>query len=196
MKKYIITLTLILLAGCGGHSRPSNTSKQEPQKKYVPEVIGGHLLPPMPDKKLNNATLKGIDSNNNGIRDDVEIFVLKQHYKPIRRELTLVEAKFHQAILTRPSSEAVEINAEQSKVSACSWYMYDTGLITGDEYSHGYDDEVKKTYNTIERIRKVSEYEKSLSGSVLEIPSKYMTKENCKKFGIDIDKLLKEKKWE
>ncbi|MBU0647350.1 hypothetical protein KJ809_02940 [Patescibacteria group bacterium] len=34
-------------------------------------------LPPEPDEKLNNSTLNGIDTNNNGIRDDVEIAIFK-----------------------------------------------------------------------------------------------------------------------
>ena len=34
--------------------------------------VNGHILPPEPDPKVNNATLGGVDSNNNGVRDDVE----------------------------------------------------------------------------------------------------------------------------
>ena len=36
-----------------------------------PEIVNGYLLPPEPDEQLNNATLLGIDSNDNGVRDDV-----------------------------------------------------------------------------------------------------------------------------
>lgn len=46
-----------------------------------PEVINGYILPPEPDEKLNNSTLLGIDSNNNGVRDDVEIYVIKRYAK-------------------------------------------------------------------------------------------------------------------
>jgi len=44
------------------------------------KLIVCNTLPPMPDKSKNNSTLLGIDSNNNGIRDDVEIKLLR--YKP------------------------------------------------------------------------------------------------------------------
>jgi len=37
--------------------------------------INGHRLPPEPDPTINNATLLGIDSNNNGVRDDVERWI-------------------------------------------------------------------------------------------------------------------------
>ncbi len=41
------------------------------------EVINGYVLPPEPDETLNNSTLLGIDSNNNGVRDDVERKIIK-----------------------------------------------------------------------------------------------------------------------
>ena len=43
------------------------------------ETIHGHILPPKPDPKINNSTLLGIDSNNNGVRDDVERWIYKTY---------------------------------------------------------------------------------------------------------------------
>ena len=42
-------------------------------------VVDGHVLPPEPDKALNDSTLLGIDSNNNGVRDDVERWIYKTY---------------------------------------------------------------------------------------------------------------------
>ncbi len=39
------------------------------------QEINGYRLPPEPDETLNNATLLGIDSNDNGVRDDVERWI-------------------------------------------------------------------------------------------------------------------------
>ena len=36
------------------------------------EVINGITVPPEPAPSINNATLAGVDANNNGVRDDVE----------------------------------------------------------------------------------------------------------------------------
>ncbi len=44
--------------------------------------INGYKLPPMPDEKLNNSTLLGIDANNNGVRDDVERYLLNKYKRP------------------------------------------------------------------------------------------------------------------
>lgn len=65
--KQLITLAAIvatcglLLASCGGGSSGSSAT-----------TINGISVPPEPDATLNNATLAGVDSNNNGVRDDVE----------------------------------------------------------------------------------------------------------------------------
>lgn len=41
--------------------------------------VDGSNLPPEPDPKKNNATVAGIDANENGIRDDVELAIFKQY---------------------------------------------------------------------------------------------------------------------
>lgn len=41
--------------------------------------VEGKNLPPMPDKAENDATVAGIDKNNNGIRDDVELAIFKRY---------------------------------------------------------------------------------------------------------------------
>lgn len=38
----------------------------------ITEPINGNAVPPEPDSSLNNSTLAGIDTNGNGVRDDVE----------------------------------------------------------------------------------------------------------------------------
>jgi len=51
--------------------------------------VDGHRLPPEPAPKINNATLLGVDVNNNGVRDDVERWIYKTYkeYIPCRQEL-------------------------------------------------------------------------------------------------------------
>ena len=41
--------------------------------------VEGSVLPPMPNEEENNATVAGIDKNNNGIRDDIELAIFKLH---------------------------------------------------------------------------------------------------------------------
>lgn len=55
-------------------------------------------LPPMPDEIINKSTIKGVDSNNNGIRDDVEIIISKEFgsdpelYKIANKSATILQA--------------------------------------------------------------------------------------------------------
>jgi len=41
--------------------------------------VNGHRLPPEPDPAVNNATLLGVDSNHNGVRDDVERWIYEKY---------------------------------------------------------------------------------------------------------------------
>ncbi|OQX58368.1 MAG: hypothetical protein B5M52_05620 [Helicobacteraceae bacterium 4484_230] len=52
-----------------------------PKTITVYKVVHGHRLPPEPDPKINNSTLLGIDSNNNGVRDDVERWIYTRYDK-------------------------------------------------------------------------------------------------------------------
>ncbi len=67
------------------------------------KAINGHILPLMPDSILNNATLEGVDANNNGIRDDVERWVLESYasYGCIATEISLKGANLAQLITTQ-----------------------------------------------------------------------------------------------
>ncbi|MEK7629822.1 MAG: hypothetical protein AAB432_00355 [Patescibacteria group bacterium] len=53
-------------------------NKIHAQKITLADVLGQNL-PPEPDATLNNATVEGIDTNKNGIRDDVELAIFKMY---------------------------------------------------------------------------------------------------------------------
>lgn len=66
---------------------PSYVSEQK-SKEVVALIQSRHLtmddvdgkhLPPPPDPKLVDATIEGIDANQNGIRDDVELAIFKKY---------------------------------------------------------------------------------------------------------------------
>ncbi|RUM66528.1 MAG: hypothetical protein DSZ06_03070 [Sulfurospirillum sp.] len=73
-------------------------------------------------------TIEGIDTNKNGIRDDIEYFVVNKYKdKPFQKELFLEAAKKLQTILTLPKNAPVKLRAkldhELINIYTCRDYM-------------------------------------------------------------------------
>ena len=71
------------------------------QKITLADVQGTNL-PPIPDQAENDATVAGVDKNNNGIRDDVELAIFKKYPSDKKaRGAALQYAMTEQMYLTR-----------------------------------------------------------------------------------------------
>lgn len=98
------------------------------QSKHITlnDVDGKHLPPP-PDPKLVDATVAGIDANQNGIRDDVELAIFKKYpNSPYTRAAELQYAMTEQMFLTNVfDSVTWKAVAEQdNRASACLALTY------------------------------------------------------------------------
>ena len=72
------------------------------------EEVNGYRLPPEPDEQLNNSTLLGIDSNGNGVRDDVERLIIIEeaknpHFPKIQTAISLQYAWAWQKVIINPT---------------------------------------------------------------------------------------------
>jgi len=77
-KTVLVVIALFALLGeCGGSDGNSKSAAERAGQETV--VIKGYTLPPEPDPKINNSTLLGVDSNNNGVRDDVERWIYDRY---------------------------------------------------------------------------------------------------------------------
>jgi hypothetical protein len=150
-----------------------NGKYSQEQNVTVYKIIHGHRLPPEPDPKINNSTLLGIDSNHNGVRDDVERWtILKYKDKhPIVTLIGLQGAKAAQIIIQEPEKgrETREIFA---KAYNCSFYFQFRAEFNGepiliDHYIFG-DEFKNKQFNTSQRARAFALYNAALSGGVYE----------------------------
>jgi hypothetical protein len=64
--------------------------------------VNGDNLPPVPDQVENDATVEGVDKNNNGIRDDVELAIFAKYPNDKKaRAATLQYAMTEQMYLTK-----------------------------------------------------------------------------------------------
>lgn len=91
------------------------------QKIVLADVLG-MALPPIPNEQENNATVAGIDKNNNGIRDDVELAIFAKYPDSARvRAAELQYAMALQLMITEVFNTETWIAAakETSRGSAC-----------------------------------------------------------------------------
>jgi hypothetical protein len=77
------------------------------QSKHITlEDVDGKHLPPPPDPAQTDATVAGIDANQNGIRDDVELAIFKKYpNSPYTRAAELQYAMTEQMFLTEVSDK-------------------------------------------------------------------------------------------
>jgi len=77
-------------------------------------------LPPEPDPTQNNSTLLGIDSNNNGVRDDVERWIYKTYKDkhPIHIDIAMQAGRAYKLVLETPE-RAREIRLEVQGALFC-----------------------------------------------------------------------------
>jgi len=131
------------------------------------EVIHGHTLPPQPDSDLNNATLGGVDSNENGVRDDVERAIYKKYDKKLHAVVLMQETKFYQRTIVEPTTDAKIIQKDATKTIDCRTYLarYDENFKL---YSFRNDIEFIKnlTFNNSDRVKKYLDYNIALSGGI------------------------------
>jgi hypothetical protein len=102
------------------------------QKITLADVMGANLPPP-PDPQENNATVAGIDKNDNGVRDDVELAIFKEYPNSAKiRAAELQYALAEQLFLTSVFDKATWVAAaeEEARSIECidSLYPRGTGL--------------------------------------------------------------------
>ena len=153
---------------------------KKPENMY--KLIVCNTLPPMPDSQKNNETLLGIDSNNNGIRDDVEIKILTYEpkicsfqpnlhmcNKQIIIALGFQYARAYQTILKEfngTKESAYNLEKITSRALYCNEYFWN--YWEHDAISIRYIEGI--IFNTKERKGKYFNFNKQLSGGLFTSP--------------------------
>lgn len=143
------------------------------------EVINGHRLPPEPDETLNNSTLLGIDSNGNGVRDDVERWIYHTYTHPIKIGIFMQRARAYQKVVVDPSRAKETVKYSDNALSCEVYWIYKSIPRPFDKYEHFNDrKKIKKIqFNTLKRHMKFKRYNAEFSGEVLRAPK--ASKEKC-----------------
>ncbi len=95
--------------------------KIQAQRITLADVMSQNL-PPAPDSTLNNSTVEGIDANNNGIRDDVELAIFKLH--PGSAKIRAAELQYAMALQNEfvnvfNSETLVAVIRQEGRASVC-----------------------------------------------------------------------------
>ena len=136
----------------------------------VRKTINGHLLPPAPAPILNNATLLGIDSNNNGVRDDVERWIYTYYSKPIEHAVFMQSAKAYQIVIQEPEKALENLPTMQAATRCESYWSFvakdESKPFWLEEYKD-YEKEISPIqFNTADRFLAYKKYNQTLSGGV------------------------------
>jgi len=194
IKNTILSLiAIITFSACGGGSNGENENGTENPEPPVPGtiIIDGHTLPPMPDETLNNSTLLGIDTNDNGVRDDVEIWIYTTYEdKPaFIKTIAMEKAKAYQIVIQEPE-KAIANERFMSAFVECETYMESQyEYVKHKQYPIDPLGNGLKSVelNTEERIRAYLTYDGNLNGTSYHALSLKKRKAKCT---FDVDAVL------
>jgi len=131
------------------------------------EIIHGHTLPPEPDPTINNATLGGVDSNGNGVRDDVERAIYKKYDKKLHAVALMQNARFYQRTMVEPTSDAKIIQKDATRTISCTIYLSRMDKRYKYITYKNHKNYIKNLiFNTPARVVKYLKYNRALSGGV------------------------------
>ena len=147
--------------------------------------VNGHRLPPEPDPDVNNATLEGVDSNDNGVRDDVERKIYSTFNEEVKRQYYMQEARHLQAMLADPEliQNAKEWQQKNNYILGCRSFLRRNHKVILKLENIQFVEEA--TLTTKDRLRKYLKYDRELSGGVYSVPNELRVKSSCN-FDIDI----------
>ena len=132
------------------------------QVEPPPEPPGTNNLPPDPGE-AGKETLAGIDSDDDGIRDDIQRYIALNYPESgkTRAALRQFTLALNKAILESPDEESALYNTEFiHRASECLWYIF-------SEHSIQIKNILKAEYlNTMERSRAYLDYNHKLGGHV------------------------------
>ena len=98
------------------------------EEKYEPIEVDGNLQPPMPSKEERDKTILGVDSDNDGLRDDVEILINKIGDTRNRREALRQKHRYYQlavsAYIAGDKKKALEKFLKSVESSTCMSAFY------------------------------------------------------------------------
>jgi hypothetical protein len=142
-------------------------------------IVNGHVLPPEPDPTVNNSTLLGIDSNHNGVRDDVERWIYEEYDHPIERGIFMQSARAYNKVIVDPSKAHETVKYSDNVLSCEFYWIYKKTPRPFDKYEHfSHSKKLKKIqFNTLKRHIAYERFNGEFNGEVFGAPA--TSKDKC-----------------
>lgn len=157
-------LLISILTGCGGNDGNVNSQATGDTKQ---KTINGIAVPPVPNAIENNATLAGIDSNRNGVRDDVERDIATNVDNINDFNSTIRLAAAYQKFLTNPPKNKDDVMALYAEIK-CAAQGRMGNIYSGDDGTFL----IEKIFNTSDRLVTYQSARNFIGGfSASELPS-------------------------
>ena len=146
-------LVIYRIPAVGEKQRTADTIAAIQAQKITMADVMGTNLPPQPYEPENDATVAGIDKNNNGIRDDVELSIFAKYPNSAKiRAAELQYAMTEQMFLTDVSNTDTwkAVAEEDSRAYNCISLTYPrTNMSKYIQVTDGYSNEVEAwVFNT------------------------------------------------
>jgi hypothetical protein len=151
---------------------------------FVRFIIDESLEVAMPDPKKNNSTLAGIDSDRDGIRDDVQRWINESYPDSLKKRLALKQsARDFQLDLLSFENKELSIQAAKQGLNSSNCIDYIFGLEEASKISKKFQ---ALFLNTNERILAEMKGNQNFSGQSYRLPKENDFKNYC---NFDVDSI-------
>ena len=176
----VLILAAAALSACGGGNEAPEVPRGVPQAPPVTgsqpstEIVAIAALEEAGKlPKLDRAvSLKGVDSNADGVRDDIETILKAQYPDSAQRAAVMQFARSYQAIFDVPAGDRVaakQVKLLGTRALGCLYARFDRSTIETNPSAISEKIEAM-TFNTKERMQSYMRFMDSLNGSVWSLP--------------------------
>ncbi|MDP3465785.1 MAG: hypothetical protein Q8R86_08460 [Sulfuricurvum sp.] len=156
----------LLLSACRADEYDANTTA--PITSIGQAILAAEANGTIP--KLNHDdTIVGPDTDNNGIRDDIDAYIATLPYTEVQKKAVQQDARALTATLIIDTNDSVALKTAGEKIMRAVNCIFDKfDLQIADQVTN---DMEKMTINTKNRFMQYEKYNSARSGSVTSLPS-------------------------
>ncbi len=170
INKILTTLLVITLVGCNGEDSESETSS-DTQNTPKEQVMALETSGAIPELERGTA-IAGTDTNTNGIRDDIEVYIDSNYSIVFQHAAAMQSAKAMQAALLVDTTNIVavkEVNRKISRADHCIYTQFD-GSNNSKQPAQVSQEIESITTNTKPRLLAYLAFSKALDGMSWAMP--------------------------